>query len=122
MAWSAFLSFYPTMMFDTYEISLRWTGAILAVGVFVGGATGLHSPGKGWPRPAMRLAEEIGQVPVIVLVCATSKGAGPTGALTVATGSAYGPMTYAHLLGRLVTVCICPSSLAAAHGTRSRVP
>ena len=31
-------------------------------------------PGKGWPRPAMRLAEEIGQVPVIVLVCATSKG------------------------------------------------
>lgn len=42
-------------------------------------------PGKGWPRPAMRLAEEIGQVPVIVLVCATSKGAGPTGSVIPAT-------------------------------------
>ncbi len=41
MAWSAFLSFYPTLMLDTYEISLRWTGAILAVGVLVGGVTGL---------------------------------------------------------------------------------
>ena len=41
MAWSAFLSFYPTMMLDTYEIPLRWIGAILAMGVFVGGVAGL---------------------------------------------------------------------------------
>ncbi len=33
----------------------------------------------------MRLAEEIGQVPVIVLVCATSKGPGPTGSVIPAT-------------------------------------
>ena len=42
-------------------------------------------PGKGWPRPAMRLAEEIGQVPVIVLVCATSKGPGPAASVIPAT-------------------------------------
>ncbi len=40
-AWSAFLSFYPTLMLDRYEVPLRWSGAILAVGVFVGGITGL---------------------------------------------------------------------------------
>ena len=41
MAWSAFLSFYPTMMLDTYDISLRWSGAILALGIFIGGIAGL---------------------------------------------------------------------------------
>ena len=42
---------------------------------------GIHGPedippGKGTHRSAMRLADEIGQAPVIVLVCATAKGAG----------------------------------------------
>jgi hypothetical protein len=31
--------------------------------------------------PAMRLAEEIGQVPVVILVCATAKGSGPMGSV-----------------------------------------
>ena len=33
------------------------------------------------PHPAMRLADEIGQAPVLVLVCATSKGAGAMGSV-----------------------------------------
>ena len=34
-------------------------------------------PGKNSQRSAMRLADQIGQAPVIVLLCATSQGAGP---------------------------------------------
>ncbi len=34
-------------------------------------------PGKNTRRSAMRLADQIGQAPVIVLLCATAKGAGP---------------------------------------------
>jgi len=41
MSFSAFLSFYPTMTLEYYDLSLRWSGAILALGVFVGGVTGL---------------------------------------------------------------------------------
>jgi MFS family permease len=41
LCWSAFLAFYPTMMLNTYQLSLQWSGAILALGVFVGGAAGL---------------------------------------------------------------------------------
>ena len=36
-------------------------------------------------QSAMRLADEIGQAPVIVLVCATSKGPGPMGSVIPAT-------------------------------------
>jgi nitroreductase len=32
-------------------------------------------------HPAMRLAEAIGQVPVVILVCATAKGTGPMGSV-----------------------------------------
>ncbi len=41
MAFSAFVSFYPTLMLENYDVSLRWSGAILALGVLVGGVTGL---------------------------------------------------------------------------------
>ena len=37
----AFLTFYPTLMQDTYRVSLQWSGVILALGVFVGGVAGL---------------------------------------------------------------------------------
>ena len=40
---------------------------------------GIHGP-EDLPRsyhPAMRLADNIGQVPVLILVCATAKGVGP---------------------------------------------
>jgi len=39
--WNAFLSFFPTLMLDTYGISLGWSGVILAMGIFVGGMTGM---------------------------------------------------------------------------------
>ena len=41
LTWSAFISFFPTLMLDNHEISLRWSGAILALGIFVGGIAGL---------------------------------------------------------------------------------
>lgn len=41
LALSAFLSFFPTLMLETYDLSLRWSGGILALGVMVGGPTGL---------------------------------------------------------------------------------
>lgn len=41
MVWSAFLSFFPTLMLDSYDISLRWSGAMLALSVLVGGVAGL---------------------------------------------------------------------------------
>ena len=41
MSFSAFLSFYPTLMLETYQISLRWSGVILGLGVLVGGIAGV---------------------------------------------------------------------------------
>ena len=41
LAFSSFLSFYPTLMLDRYGLSLTWSGAMLAVSVLVGGLTGL---------------------------------------------------------------------------------
>ena len=41
MAFSAFLSFYPSLMLNSYELPLGWSGGILALGVAVGGVTGL---------------------------------------------------------------------------------
>ena len=41
LCWSAFLAFYPTLMLDSHQLSLHWSGAILAVGVLVGGGAGL---------------------------------------------------------------------------------
>ena len=40
-AWSAFVSFFPTLMLDTYEVPLQRSGAVLALGIFVGGVAGL---------------------------------------------------------------------------------
>ena len=41
MSFGAFLAFYPTLMLGEYDISLRLTGGILALGVVVGGVGGL---------------------------------------------------------------------------------
>ena len=41
LTWSAFLSFYPTLMQDAHELSLRWSGAILAISIFAGGVSGI---------------------------------------------------------------------------------
>ncbi len=41
MGWSAFLNFYPTFMLSTGDVSLNWTGAILGLGILVGGLAGV---------------------------------------------------------------------------------
>ena len=41
MGWSAFLTFYPTLMLETHQVSLNWSGTILAVGILVGGLVGV---------------------------------------------------------------------------------
>lgn len=41
MAWSAFLSFFPTLALGVHGISLRWSGGILALGIVGGGLSGL---------------------------------------------------------------------------------
>lgn len=44
---------------------------------------GVHSPEDLPPsyRLSMRLADAIGQVPVLILVCATARGVGPMGSV-----------------------------------------
>ena len=37
----AFASFFPTMMLETYDISLGWSGGLMAMSIGVGGLTGL---------------------------------------------------------------------------------
>ena len=41
MSFGAFLAFYPTLMLEDFDISLRLTGGILALGIVVGGVGGL---------------------------------------------------------------------------------
>ena len=41
MGWAAFLNFYPTLMLTTSDVSLSWSGAILGLGILVGGIAGI---------------------------------------------------------------------------------
>jgi MFS family permease len=41
LALSAFLSFFPTLMLETYNIPLQWSGALLALSILMGGIAGL---------------------------------------------------------------------------------
>ena len=41
LASSAFLSFFPTLMLNTYNVSLQWSGGLLALSTAIGGASGL---------------------------------------------------------------------------------
>jgi len=41
MSFAAFLAFYPTLMLEEFDISLRLSGGILALGVVVGGIGGM---------------------------------------------------------------------------------
>ena len=41
MGWAAFLNFYPTFMLTTSDVSLNWSGAILGLGILVGGLAGV---------------------------------------------------------------------------------
>ena len=41
LAWSAFISFFPTLMLDRYDVSLKWAGGLLATNMAVGGLAGV---------------------------------------------------------------------------------
>ena len=41
LAWSAFLSFFPTLMLNSYGVSLQWSGGLLALATGIGGASGV---------------------------------------------------------------------------------
>jgi ACS family hexuronate transporter-like MFS transporter len=97
-AWSGFLSFYPTLMLDTYQMSLIWSGGILAVGIFVGGLCGL---GFGWLVMVSDQGRTIllgtGAVMAITFAGMTLTGSLPTLlALTLVNGIAWGfwPVLY----------------------------
>ncbi len=76
-SFSAFLSFYPTLMLDAYDLSLRWAGGILALGVMVGGILGL---GVGYLASAM--AKENSFLLVLgALMCVTYVGMLLTGSI-----------------------------------------
>ena len=98
MAWSAFLSFYPTLMLDRYEISLRWIGAILAVGIFVGGVTGLAVGYLVMTRDLRKgLLQVFGVLMVLTYVGMTATGSMPLlMAASFANGVAWGffPILY----------------------------
>ena len=98
MAWSGFLSFYPTLMLDTYQMSLIWSGGILAVGIFVGGLCGL---GFGWLVMVSDQGRTVllgtGAVMAVTFVGMTLTGSLPVLlALTIVNGIAWGfwPVLY----------------------------
>ena len=79
MSLSAFLSFYPTLMLDSYDVSLRWSGGILALGVLVGGVMGL-----GVAYIASATAKERVLLPVLgALMAGTYVGMLSTGSIPV---------------------------------------
>ena len=76
-AWSAFLSFFPTMMLNDHQVSLRWSGSILALGVFMGGFSGL---GFGWAVTATNRGNTI-LLALGVLITASFVGMTLTGSI-----------------------------------------
>lgn len=91
-AWSAFLSFYPTLMLDTYGVALTLSGAILAVGIAVGGGVGLGFGlwvmKRGNTKALLRV---LGVLMVITYIGMTVTGSIPAlMVLTVLNGIAWG--------------------------------
>ena len=92
LAWSAFLSFYPTLMLETYGVALTWSGAILAIGVLVGGWVGLGFGvlvmRRGNTRGLLRI---LGVLMAVTYVAMTLTGNIPVlVVLTVLNGVAWG--------------------------------
>ena len=98
MVWSAFLSFFPTLMLDSYNIGLRWSGAMLALSVLVGGIAGL---GLSYLVMATKSGKPMLQL-LGVLLAGTNLGLALTGsipllvALSLVNGIAWGfwPILY----------------------------
>ena len=82
MVWSAFLSFFPTLMLDSYDIGLRWSGAMLALSVLVGGGAGLGL--SYWVR-ATNQGKPVLQV-LGVLLAGTNLGLALTGSIPLLVG------------------------------------
>ena len=40
-AMGAFLGFFPTLMLESYGVSVKWSGGVLALSIFIGGLSGL---------------------------------------------------------------------------------
>ena len=59
MSFGAFLAFYPTLMLHEYDVSLKMSGAVLAVDVIVGGIVGL---GVAYAAAATRMEGRFLQV------------------------------------------------------------
>ena len=126
LVWSAFLSFFPTLMLDYYGVSLEWTGAILALGVLVGGVAGL---GLSYMAMANNQGKLILQI-MGVLLAGTYVGMALTGsipilvALSLINGIAWGfwPILYTvpfHLPGirpRQVAVGIAFTTMMTSGG------
>ena len=66
MAFGAFLAFYPTLMLEEFDISLRLSGVILALGVVVGGIGGI---GIAWAASTHGREGNYLQVLGILMIC-----------------------------------------------------
>ena len=78
MSFAAFLNFYPTLMLNEYQIPLKWSGGVLALGVFMGGPSGLFvsyrvsRTGRG-----KRILQGFGVLMVLSYIGMTSTGSLP---------------------------------------------
>ena len=66
MSLSAFLAFYPTLMLEEYDLSLRLSGGILALGVIVGGVGGL---GIAWDASTSKMEGNFLQGLGVLMIC-----------------------------------------------------
>ena len=66
MSFGAFLAFYPTLMLEEFDISLRLSGMILALGVVVGGIGGI---GIAWAASTHGREGNYLQVLGILMIC-----------------------------------------------------
>ena len=125
-SWSGFLSFYPTLMLDSYQMPLIWSGGILALGIFMGGVCGL---GFGWVVMVSDQGRTIllstGAVMAVTFMAMTLTGSLPMLlALTFLNGVAWGfwPVLYSvpfHLPGirpREVAVALAFMQMASSAG------
>ncbi len=125
-SWSGFLSFYPTLMLDSYQMPLVWSGGILALGIFMGGVCGL---GFGWVVMVSDQGRTIllttGAVMAVTFMAMTLTGSLPILlALTFLNGVAWGfwPVLYSvpfHLPGirpREVAVALAFMQMASSAG------
>ena len=77
MSFGAFFAFYPTFVLEEFDISLRLSGAILAVGVVMGGVVGLAI---GWAASTSRREGNFLQV-LGILMIGTNLGMVVTGSV-----------------------------------------